>query len=125
MQSGLKTPLLGTTLYIQTRSNVQTRKFAKISDPIEIVQFTGGVENSAEIVNWVRENDRGARWEAAQDAWVSSDGKNDVPEKPECIVLRTPRGFKPVFIGHWIAKGDDGNFRSFTDAEIGENYIEI
>jgi hypothetical protein len=105
--------------------HVETRKFAKISDPIEVVQFTGGVENGAEIVAWVRENDRGARWEARQAAWTSPDGKNDVPEKTEQIFLRTPRGFKPVLIGHWIAKGDDGNFRSFTDAEIKEGYVAV
>lgn len=104
---------------------METRKFAKISDPIEVVQFTGGAENGAEIVNWVRENDRGARWEAAEEAWTSSDGKNGVPEKLEQIVLRTPRGMKPVFVGNWIAKGDDGHFRSFTDTEIKDGYVAV
>lgn len=104
---------------------METKKFAKISDPIEVVQFTGGADNGAEIVNWVRENGRGARWEASEEAWESPDGKNGIPEKPEQILLKTPRGFKAVLVGHWIAKGDDGNFRSFTDTEIKEGYVAV
>lgn len=104
---------------------MQTRKYAKLSDPIEVVQFTGGAEIGAEIVSWIRENSRGARWEDAEEGWESPDGKNDVPEKPELIRLRTPRGFKEVLIGHWIAKGDDGNFRSFSDTEIKEGYVAV
>lgn len=104
---------------------MQTRKFAKLSDPIEVVQFTGGAEIGAEIVAWVRENGRGARWEAAEEAWESPDGKNGIPAKDEQILLRTPRGFKPVLLSDWIAKGEDGNFRSFTDGEIQENFKEI
>lgn len=104
---------------------METRKFAKISDPIEVVQFVGGAENGVEIVAWVRENGRGARWEAAVEGWEAEDGKNGIPEKPEQIVLRTPRGFKPVLVNDWIAKGDDGNFRSFTDVEIKEGYVAV
>jgi len=104
---------------------VETRKFAKISDPIEVVQFTGGAENGAEIVAWIRQNGRGSRWEAAEEAWDAPDEKNGIPAKPEQIILRTPRGFKNVTVGDWIAKGDDGNFRSFTDKEIKEGYVSI
>jgi len=104
---------------------VETRKFAKISDPIEVVQFTGGRDNGQEIVAWVREKGRGARWEEAEEAWIAEDEKHSVPEKPEMIRLRTPRGFKEVLIGHWIALGDDGNFRSLTDEEIKEGYVSV
>lgn len=104
---------------------MQTSKYAKISDPIEVVQFTGGSENGAEIVGWIRENGRGARWEEAEEGWESPDGKNDIPAKPEQILLRTPRGLKPVLVGHWVAKGDDGNFRSFSDTEFKEGYVSV
>jgi len=107
---------------------VKTRKFAKLSDPIEVVQFEGGQENGAEIVAWVRQNGRGARWEAAEEAWAADDdenGKNGIPAKDEMIRLRTPRGFKEVQVGDWIALGEDGNFRSFSATEINENYKEV
>lgn len=107
---------------------METRKFAKLSDPIEVVQFTGGAEIGAEIVAWVRENGRGARWEPAEEAWAAEDdenGKNGIPAKAEMIRLRTPRGFKEVLVGDWIALGEDGNFRSFSAKEIDENYKEV
>lgn len=104
---------------------MQTSKYAKISDPIEVVQFTGGAENGAEIVGWVRGNGRGARWEDAEEGWESPDGKNDIPEKPEQILLKTPRGMKPVLIGDWIAKGEDGNFRCIAKTELEESYVSV
>ena len=104
---------------------MKTLKYAKLSDPIEVVQFTGGSENGQEIVAWIRSNGRGARYDAPVEGWSSPDGRNDIPAKAEVINLRTPRGFKDVEVNDWIAKGEDGNFRSFTDVAIKEGYVAI
>ena len=101
------------------------RKFAKKVDPITAVRFTGGPENGSQIVGWVRENDRSARWVEAIPEWTSRDGKSSTPAEPEHIALRTPRGMKDILVGSWIYLDDAGDFRSMTDAEIGKDYSEV
>lgn len=105
--------------------DIGIRKFAKISDPVEAVQFTGGEENAKGIVEWVVQNDRGARWEPGHEGWKSSDGKNDVPEILEHISLRTPRGFKDVFASDWIVRDADNSFRSFKAADFKDLYVTV
>ena len=101
------------------------KQFAKKVDPITAVRFTGGVEIGSQIVGWVLEHDRSARWINIVHAWESRDGKSSTPEEPEHIALRTPRGMKDVLVGDWVWLDDEGDFRSMTDAEIRKNYATV
>lgn len=103
---------------------MEIRKFAKITDPIEAVQFTGGQENGEEIVAWVKENGRGARWVAAVEAFAPDDPFG-LPAEPEHIQLRTPRGIKNVPVGDWVYKDNKNDFRSMSESETTTGYTPV
>lgn len=101
------------------------KQLTKKVDPITAVKFTGGFENGSQIVQWIRQNDRSARWIDKIPAWESRDGKSSTPEEPEHITLRIPRGMKDVFVGDWIWLDSEGDFRSMTSAEVSKSYIYV
>lgn len=104
---------------------MEIRKFAKITDPIEAVQFTGGQENGEEIVAWVKENGRGARWLPEVKAIGEEDDPFGIPAEAEKIQLRTPRGIKVTLVGWWIYKDDKGDFRAMSEVEINTGYTPV
>ena len=128
MQPGLKTPT-GNTSHKQsegeaveeTTEALVIKKYAKISDPVSAVQFTG--DNAEALVAWVRSQDRGARYEVAREAWVSASGKEGVPAVPAHIVLQTPQALKDVEVGMWIYQDEKGDFRTATDEAFNSKYV--
>lgn len=104
--------------------DIGLKKYAKISDPVTAVQFVGGEENANLIVDWIRSQDRGARYEAAREAWVSASGKEGMPAVPERIILQTPQALKDVEVGNWIFQDEKGDFRTATHEAFNSKYVE-
>lgn len=65
------------------------RKYNRKPDQVDAVQFTGGLPNAPETVNWVLNNGGTAVWLDKQDPTVTEDG-TVIPGRDEILRVLSP-----------------------------------
>lgn len=81
-------------------------KFRKRPVEIEAMQFTGGRENAARIIQWAE----GIRHWSHQDELRVSNGEIARSYDPEHLTVHTLEGRMRADLGDWIIKGVAGEF---------------
>jgi len=93
--------------------------------PVEAVQFTGGQENAADLLEWVSTLDGSAIHNPPLEAYESPDGQFGTPAVPEHILLDTPAGVKQVSTGEWVIRDLQGKFFTLNQEALDAKYEEI
>lgn len=101
-----------------------------VSNPvvIEAMQFRGDLDQAAELVDWILENNGEAAYFRARDRKeIKHEGrpKQIIPAREPVIRIETLEGIMVASIGDWIIKGTKGEFYPCKPDIFREKYSPV
>lgn len=92
------------------------------TETVDARQFTGGIENGANLALWVNEHGQNTETRAEYHKEMNITHRT----RPEFIYIRTHTWRECVYLGDWVVLKQDGTFDHMRDEDfIAAGYTQV